>query len=414
VTVTAQKEPADPATLPISVSTIQDELLKASGITFISDAGIFSPNTHFTEFSARKLSNPRIRGIGASPANPGVTTYVDGVPQFNANSTSFDLVGIGQIEFVRGPQSALFGRNALGGLINITSTRPSTNKWSGNVAVPLGNYGMFDVRATASGPISQSRKMAAGFTMAYSRRDGFTKNTLTGHDLDSRKSFSGKGQFLWTPTSTWEARVIVSGERARDGDYALNDLAAIRQSPFEVARDFEGSTSRDLFTTTVIARRDGKHISFVSTTGIVDWKTKDDTDLDYSPLPLATRKNNEDATQITEELRFASAPAAPIRISDRIGLRWQAGTFFFTQDYAQDATNTIEPFVLSQFIPFTVVQTSPKASLEDAGVGLYGQGTLAFSSRLDVSFGARLDHDNRIADLLSAYTPAIAPPVAVK
>src|SRR6187431_3159147 len=146
VVVTAQKEPADPSKLPLSVTAVSDDLIKSAGITFVSDAGIFSPNTHFTEFSARKLSNPRIRGIGASPANPGVTTYVDGVPQFNAASTSFDLIDTGQIEFVRGPQSALFGRNALGGLINITSGRPSVSKWTGKLSVPFGSDDLFDVR----------------------------------------------------------------------------------------------------------------------------------------------------------------------------------------------------------------------------------------------------------------------------
>ena len=418
VTVTAQKEPADPATLPISVSIVQEDLIKASGITFVSDAGIFSPNTQFTEFSARKLSNPRIRGIGASPANPGVVTYVDGVPQFNANSSSFDLVDVGQIEFVRGPQSALFGRNALGGLINITSGRPSMTRWAGNVFVPFGSDGQFDVRANASGPIATG-KLAAGFSMAFSERDGFTKNTypqpVTRSDaaIDSREGFSAKGQLLWTPQPAWEVRAIIAGERARDGDYALNDLAAVRQQPFEVMRDFEGFTNRDLFATTAIVRREAKRFSFVSTTGIVDWKTLDETDLDYSPAPLATRRNAEDATQITEELRFASAPAGPVKLSDTVGLRWQAGTFFFSQNYAQDAANTISPFVLSQFIPFTVVQTSPKAELDDAGVSVYGQGTLAFSNRLDLSFGARLDHENRKADLLTAYNPPISPSVTV-
>ena len=414
VTVTAQKEPADPATLPVSVSTVQEDLIKASGITFVSDAGIFSPNTYFTEFSARKLSNPRIRGIGASPANPGVVTYVDGVPQFNSNSSSFDLVDIAQIEFVRGPQSALFGRNALGGLINITSGRPSMAKWGGNLFVPFGSDGQFDVRANASGPIATG-KLAAGFSVAFSERDGFTKNgypqpvTRSDAAIDSREGFSAKGQLLWTPEPGWEIRAIIGGERARDGDYALNDLAAVRSQPFEVMRDFEGFTNRDLFNTTAIVRKDGKRFTFVSTTGFVDWKTLDETDLDYSPAPLATRKNAEDATQITEELRFASAPAAAIKLSDTVGLRWQAGTLFFAQNYAQDAANTIAPFVLSQFIPFTVVQTSPKAELDDAGIGVYGQGTLAFSSRLDVSFGARLDHENRKADLLTAYDSAFGP-----
>ena len=418
VTVTAQKEPADPAALPVSISTVTEDLIKASGITFVSDASIFSANTHFTEFSARKLSNPRIRGIGASPANPGVVTYLDGVPQLNSNTSSFDLVDIGQIEFVRGPQGALFGRNALGGLINITSGRPSMSKWGGNLFVPFGSDGQFDVRANVSGPIA-TNTLAAGFSVAFSERDGFTKNTypqpVTSADaaIDSREGFSAKGQLLWTPGSGWEVRGIIGGERARDGDYALNDLQAVRTSPFEVSRDFEGYTNRDLFNTTAIVRKDSKRFSLTSTTGFVDWKTLDETDLDYSPLPLATRRNAEDATQFTEEIRFASAATAPVKFSDSIGLRWQAGTFFFTQNYAQDAANTIAPFVLSPFIGFPVVQTSPKADLDDAGVSVYGQATLAFSSRVDVSFGARLDHENRKAELLTEYNPQIAPPITV-
>lgn len=91
----------------------------------VSDAADYAPNTFFHEFTARKLSNPRFRGVGSSPNNPGVTTYIDGVPQLNANSSSIELMDVDQIEFVRGPQSALFGRNVLGGLVNVTSARRS-------------------------------------------------------------------------------------------------------------------------------------------------------------------------------------------------------------------------------------------------------------------------------------------------
>jgi iron complex outermembrane receptor protein len=412
VLVTAQRDPADPATLPVAVTAITEDLLRSAGVTFISDAALFSPNTHFTEFSARKLSNPRIRGIGASPANPGVVTYVDGVPQFNASSTSFDFVDVSQVEFVRGPESALFGRNALGGVINIASALPSVTEWTGQVAVPLGSDALVDVRANASGPLGSS-KVAAGMAVAYSRRDGFTRNVLTGHDLDYRDAFSAKGQVLWTPTPAWEARVIVSGERARDGDYALADLAAVRTTPFEVARDFEGHTDRDLVNTTVLATYQGAHVTFASTTGVVRWKTVDATDLDYSPLPLATRDNTEEATQFTQEVRLASAAGKPVAVSDGVTLRWQAGALVFTQGYTQSAFNTIAPYVLSPFVGFTVVQTSPQAALDDVGVGIYGQGTVGFGSRVNVTAGARFDYEQRDADILTAYDPMIAPPVSV-
>ena len=124
VIVTAQKEPADAQTLPVSVTAVRGETLSNAGITVIREAAIYAPNTYFTDFTARKLSNPRFRGIGSSPNNPSITTYLDGVPQLNANSSSLDLIDVEQVEFVRGPQSALFGRNTLGGVITVVERAP--------------------------------------------------------------------------------------------------------------------------------------------------------------------------------------------------------------------------------------------------------------------------------------------------
>ena len=90
ITVTAQKEPDDPQNLPVSVTAVTSDTLEASGTRSISEAAQFAPNTFFSEFTARKLSNPRFRGVGGSPANPAVTTYIDGVPQLNGNSSSIE------------------------------------------------------------------------------------------------------------------------------------------------------------------------------------------------------------------------------------------------------------------------------------------------------------------------------------
>src|SRR5262245_46257089 len=150
--VTAQKQPEDKQTIPVSVTAVSRRTLESAGIQIVSDAAIYAPNTFFTEFTARKLSNARFRGIGASPNNPSITTYVDGVPQLSANSSSVELLDVDQVEFVRGPQSALFGRNTLGGLVNVTSVRPSAARWTGQVSVPFGNFESRAVRGSASGP----------------------------------------------------------------------------------------------------------------------------------------------------------------------------------------------------------------------------------------------------------------------
>src|SRR5688572_8946483 len=76
--VTAQKEAAEAQDLPVSLTAVPQQTLRDTGASIVSD--LFAPNIYFTEFTARKLSNPRFRGIGASPANPAVATYLDGVP----------------------------------------------------------------------------------------------------------------------------------------------------------------------------------------------------------------------------------------------------------------------------------------------------------------------------------------------
>ena len=412
ITVTAQKEPQDPQNLPVSITTVLQEALMLGALTSVSQAGWFAPNTFFNEFTARKLSNPRFRGVGASPANPGITSYIDGVPQLNANSSSIELVDVEQIEFVRGPQSALFGRNALGGIINITSARPSLEKWSGSVTGPYGNFSSGDVRGSVSGPVVGDR-LGVGVGFGYATREGFTRNDVTGHDLDSRSAVFGRAQVLWKPTSRWEARALFAGERARDGDYALNDLGASRAKPFHAARDVEGFTHRDIMAPTIQAAYAGSKVDFSTTAGFLKWKTEDLTDLDYTAAPLITRRNAEEDFQFTEEAHVSSAKAAPVVLSKRVVMRWQAGVFVFTQNYEQDAVNTFSPFVLSPFLTFPVSQHSPKSALDDRGIGLYGQGTFTISNKLDLVVGARGDRENKKANLNTFFTPQIAPAMAL-
>jgi iron complex outermembrane receptor protein len=417
VEVSAQKEPADPQRLPLPVTVVTDEMIQEAGLDTITGAGVYAPNTHFTEFTARKLSNARFRGIGASPQNPSITTYVDGVPQLNANTSNIELLDVDQIEFVRGPQSTLFGRNTLGGVINVSTRRPGLGgDWTGRAQVPLGNYDERGLRAAASGPI-RGDVLAAGVAFSYVTRDGFTRNLVTGRTLDDREAFAAKGQLLWKPTAAFEARVIVSGERDRDGDYALSDLGGLRARPFETMRDVEGLTERDILSTSIQTRWEGGRLSLSTITGLVRWQTDDQTDLDYLPIDLATRRNAEESVQFTQEVRVASAEASSLPLGSGARLAWQAGALLFTQNYDQDSRNTYSPFLISsQFgfpVAFAVVEQSPLAALDDVGIGVYGQGTVTIGDALDLVAGVRADRESREASLRTATSPMLLPPTSL-
>jgi iron complex outermembrane receptor protein len=406
VIVTAQKEATDVKDVPASITAVTAQTITDSGLRAITDAAIFAPNTVFTEFTARKVSNARFRGIGSSPGNPAITTYIDGVPQLNSNSSNIELLDIGQIEFVRGPQSPLFGRNTLGGIVNVTTARPSMSKWGGTAFAPFGNAGLKEVRGNISGPLGS--QAAIGFAGGHQRRDGYTVNAITGNDLDFRDGTFAKAQFLLLPNANWETRLIYAHERNRDGDYALGDLDLIQVTPHRVARDFEGFTNRDINSVTFNVRGTGQNVAIEGNTGFVKWNTEDATDLDYSPLPLATRTNDEADRQFTQEIRVSSPANAPLALTDRLMLKWQAGVEYFNQAYEQDAVNTLSAFVLPQ-VPFPVVMHSPEAAIDNAGIGLFARGTLAINEKTDVTAGLRFDHEASDAVLRTFVDPEVFP-----
>ena len=379
VTVTAQKEPEDRQKVPVSVTAVTRETIDAAGIRLVSEAAILSPNTIFTEGTARKLSNARVRGIGSSPNNPAITTYVDGVPQLNANSSSLELLDIDQIEFVRGPQSALFGRNTLGGVVTVASSRPSMAGWTGSLALPFANHGAWTVRGGVSGPVIADT-LAVAFSVAQVSRDGFTVNDVTGNDLDSRSAFSVKGQVLWTPDANWEARVIVTGERARDGDYGLHDVAALRANPFHAARDFEGFADRDIFGTTIQVRRIGGSARLLEHDRHpeVDDAGPDRSRLHAAAVPAARQRRRGPAVHAGAARRVLGAGADPaVRRAPACAGRPACSS-------SRRATNrtrsTASRRSSSRRSP--VSQHSPRSALDDSGVGLFGQATVTLGERV--------------------------------
>ena len=287
-------------------------------------------------------------------------------------------------------------------------------QWTSRIEAPLGSQRERGVRATVSGPVS-GRGRGRSSPFGTRARDGFTVNDVTGHTLDNRSAIFGRAQVLWMPTPRWETRFIVGGERDRDGDYALNDLGGrCARNPFHAQRDVEGYTNRDIWSSTVLVRHEGPRYAFSSATGGVWWKTRDFTDLDYSAQPLMTRDNAEKDRQFTQEFRLASAAQAPARLSEP-ARRWSGrpALVLFAQHYTQDAVNGFAPLVLSPYLGFPVNQHSPEAILDDTGLGAYGLGTLTAGSKLDLTVGARVDREQKTADLGTFYDPAIAPPTHV-
>ena len=138
--------------MPQSLTVVSDEQLRDAGATSIREAAFHVPNLNMVEFSARRLSFPFVRGIGSGQGDPAVATYVDGVPQLSPSSTNLPLLNVERIEFLRGPQGTLYGRNALGGVIHVVTRKPS-NAWGFRAEGTLGAYALRELRLLGSVPI---------------------------------------------------------------------------------------------------------------------------------------------------------------------------------------------------------------------------------------------------------------------
>jgi iron complex outermembrane receptor protein len=413
VIVTGQKLPAPVESLPVSDSVVTRATLTNADIQSPRDASIYAPNTFLSEFSARAQSVPYFRGIGGGLGyNPGVTTFIDGVPQLNFYSANIELLDVDQVEFLRGPQGDLFGRNTAAGLINITSVTP-VDFWTSKAVGSYGNYDYGDFRGSISGPIIEN-KLDMSLAGGYSSRDGYTTDQH-GKGIDGRLAEFGKGQLLYKVSERFELRLISWGENDRDGDYALGELNDITADPHVAPREGgtdQGYNKRDIAAGVVQANYHGEAVDLTSISGASWWRNDALTDWDYTGsyahslgpdgiVPFY-EDNIEQQRQFTQEFRAASSKEKPIQLADALELSWQSGLFLFSQSYHQLDSN------------FNNSLVAHTGALDDLGTGVYGQVKLTAWEHLDFTAGVRYDYENKTAKIGTVpFAPNTNSPVYV-
>lgn len=210
VTVTAQKREASLQDTPIAVSAYTSEAMASKGIDNISELANFTPNLTFdTTSPIGGLSSGAavfIRGIGNSDfsltTDPGVGTYVDGVYMSRSVGGVLDVLDVERIEVLRGPQGTLFGRNTIGGALNITSRRPA-DELSGALELSLGNFNRKDLRASIDVPIGES--FYSNVSLSSKTHDGYVDRVLGGGDkLGDEERLSTRILALWELSEQWD------------------------------------------------------------------------------------------------------------------------------------------------------------------------------------------------------------------
>ena len=229
VIVTAQKRQQSIYDIPVSISAFSAEMVQKKGITDLVDVGKFVPNLNVTTFSAGHTSsaNPFIRGIGLQDhlitTDPGVGVYVDGVYLGRQVGQNWSLSDIERLEVLRGPQGTLYGRNSIGGAINIITRKPGDEN-SGRFSIQAGSRGRLNADFYGNYAISDSFAVSGSFSMK--NRDGVGRfvNLPISTEVGETEDVSGRISALWKPNDRLSFLFTAD---ANDGEGGLNPYTTI-------------------------------------------------------------------------------------------------------------------------------------------------------------------------------------------
>jgi iron complex outermembrane recepter protein len=198
IIVTAQKRKQNIQDVPITITSLSGDQLKARGIAAIEDLYKASPGVLVSEFGGSPTSTTvAVRGVAQLDFNDHqespIAVYVDGAYVSFVGATGTGLFDVDNLEVLRGPQGTLFGRNATGGLVQITTHKP-TDSLDGYVQGSFGNYNHLNLEGAISDSIGEG--LSGRVSVLYNRQDGFYKNSM-GPDFGGDNTLNARVQLQY-------------------------------------------------------------------------------------------------------------------------------------------------------------------------------------------------------------------------
>jgi iron complex outermembrane receptor protein len=225
VVVTARKVEESLQDAPISVTAFTNEAITERGITDLNSLAEFSPGLSFSQAFGRQNDRPVIRGQGNVLANvqfgveSGTAYFIDGV-YYNGDIQALDFDMLQRVEVIKGPQSALYGRNTYAGAINFVTRDPRGDEWGGTVKATAGKFGERRASLNVDGPIAEGI-LRARFGARINNYDGEYTNQATGKLVGNEQDKTFNATFVLTPTEDLTMRAFVQYRQQSDGPLAL-------------------------------------------------------------------------------------------------------------------------------------------------------------------------------------------------
>lgn len=394
VTVSAQKTEENARNVPASISVFSGTAVSDYRIQTTRDLSALVPNLYSSNpGDGRNITS--IRGVTTTSYDPAVATYIDGVNQFGLDTYISTLLDVDRIEVLRGPQGTLYGRNAMGGVINIVTKQPG-NYMSGFAGIDIGNQGQKRYSMAIRIPLLKNKLFLSSAGL-YNKQNGFYTNEYNGKKFDQLHGYLGSYNLKFLASSRFVLSLNVKHQENRNnGAFPLaGSVAEALAKPFTVNQNATAEMVDNLFNASLVANYTGEDFNFTAQSAYqANYRYyKQGIDGDFSPLDGAAVLNNygRDWNRVqvySQELRFSS-PA-----SNASKFKWLGGLYGFYQKNpikqgtyfgADAAALGAEPFT-------TAVNINDSKA---AGIAAFGQVSYQLMDQLEITAGLRYDQEHK-------------------
>ena len=403
VTVTARRRDELSLDVPLAVNTFTADVIEAAGIERPQDFIALTPNMSVVQTQNQGTSFVTVRGISqARNSEPSVAVLIDGVQMANPSQFNQELFDIDTIQVVKGPQGALYGRNAIGGAIIINTKKPS-DLFQGNVTVGADGGPGLNVRGGMSGPISDTLKYVASGSFFDTK--GYIRNAHLNESADPFRDLSGRLRLVWEPSNELSADIRVYASRVDTQALYFNITESVNDTSLPVRVNNAGVNERNMFGTSLKldwVRPLGTLTSITAYDRLNEILTGDQ--FDFLPIEESVLFNFFGADQaqhqflsvnaVSEALHFASPATKRVR--------WIAGAYLIATDRFISTGNVFDlgtgevPEVRRDPLPLFNPQFTFLADEQDNFAwAVFGNVDVDLSATLELSTSLRYDRDHR-------------------
>ncbi|MCD8193395.1 MAG: TonB-dependent receptor [Tannerellaceae bacterium] len=405
VITSSTKETNNLATFPGSYTVISPQAVAGRQIESLKNLSAFVPNLYMPDYGAKLTSAIYIRGIGARSSGQSVGLYVDNMPYLDKSAFDFELTDIQRIEVLRGPQGTLYGRNAMGGIVNIYTQSPFTYQGT-KITAGGGNYGQF--RAKASHFNKLSEQVGLSVSAYYDRNDGFFTNTYDGKKVDQEESAGGRLKLDWRIHPALTLAYSFSFDYTDQGAFPYGKYNTETGKTDPVNFNDPSSYNRTMLANNLLLEYKTDRFILSSTTGFQYLDDDMLMDQDYEPLAIFTLNQKQKQKAFSEEIALKS--------NTRSNYQWLAGLFGFynslktegSVDFREDGVQGILQKVFDDLkesgaMPVTMqildetIYIPSDFDTPSYGLALFHQSTYnnLFTEGLSLTAGIRVDYEKQ-------------------